>query len=74
MPKDELIKLIEDSIITEELAIPIYKKHLSSAIFWSGFKDDDAKIIKDDLELLTQESRQHIIILNKLRKILERRK
>ena len=74
MSREDALKIIDDSIIVEELAIPVYQKHLNSALFWSGFDTEDVNSIRFDLELLTKESKEHIIILNQLKKIAERGK
>ena len=73
MSKDELLKLIEDSIIIEERAIPIYQEHIDSALFWSGFSAEQQETIKSTLEEITKDSEKHIAILNALKKKVEAR-
>lgn len=71
MDKKEIIKLIDDSIIIEEMAIPIYKKHLDSSMFWSGFDVSDQETIRQGLETLIRESKKHIKILNRLSELAQ---
>ena len=71
MDKDSVKELINDSIITEELAIPIYEQHLESSLFWSPFSGEEKDYILASLKKLIIESRGHIKILLQLTKILK---
>lgn len=57
--KQELLKLLADALKTEEDAVLIYKKHLESAIFWTGLERDKIKKAKELLDSLAQGSAGH---------------
>lgn len=57
--KKELLSILEDAKIAEEKAIPIYAKHISSAVFWTGIKQEDIDKIKGTLHTLADESKKH---------------
>lgn len=67
MEKKSLLKLLDESIVVEELAIPIYSEHLDSALFWSGFKSEITDEIKKTLLKIANESKEHIRIIQKLK-------
>jgi hypothetical protein len=72
MDKKEVLANLDDSIVIEELAVPIYRKHFDSALFWSGLKEEDVKIIKTKLNTLIDESLEHVEILKKLKEIVKK--
>ena len=65
---DAVLKKIDEAIVREELAVPIYTSHISAALFWSGVSDAKKKTIIQDLKLLTRESKAHIALLKKVRR------
>lgn len=59
MTKDELISKLKQLHNEEELAIPIYTKHLESTFFLSRIKPKDQEEIKEILLTLAMESEVH---------------
>ena len=57
--KPELLKIFKDALKAEEDAVLIYKKHLESAIFWTGIEKDKIKKAKELLDNLAQGSAGH---------------
>ena len=45
METKKILEKIDEAILNEEMAIPIYANHLSSALFYSGFDEKNKKII-----------------------------
>ena len=64
--KENLIKLLKQALLAEEKAIPIYNRHLESAVFWAGLPEDSVAKIKSVLELLAKESASHKMIVDKI--------
>lgn len=59
MTKDELIARLKQLKSEEELAIPIYTKHLESTFFLSRIKPEAQAEIKEMLLVLAMESEVH---------------
>ena len=59
MTKDELIARLNQLHNEEELAIPIYTKHLESTFFLSRIKPEAKKEIQEMLLTLAMESEVH---------------
>ncbi len=57
--KNLLLSMIKEALISEEEAIPVYMKHLESAVFWTGISKDKADKIREGLELLSRETKMH---------------
>jgi rubrerythrin len=59
MTRDELIARLKQLHDEEELAIPIYTRHLESTFFLSSFKPETQEAIKKTLLTLSLESKAH---------------
>ena len=70
--KEDLIKRIVDSIITEENAVMLYSQHLQAIIPWSGVSKKKQIEIKNILEILNNESSEHKIILTAIKNQIEK--
>ncbi len=70
MKKEEILAKIDIAILREEDAVPIYAKHLSSAIHWAGLDDDSVTRIKDYLKILRDESMGHAKALRKVKEMI----
>ena len=57
--KDEIIKILEEAQIAEERSIPVYTKHMGSAVFWTGIDKEIAEEIRKILKYLAEESARH---------------
>ena len=57
--REELLAALENARLAEEKAIPIYTKHLRSAVFWTGMKQEDVEKIRETLRILAEESEKH---------------
>lgn len=67
--KDRIIAEIEEAIIKEEMAIPIYVTHLRTALFWAGVSPAKRKKITAELQILKVQSQGHIKLLKEVKKI-----
>ena len=61
-----MIELLKHALMAEEKAVPIYNKHLKSAVFWAGLPEEKSAKIKKVLEFLTKESTFHKMIVDKI--------
>jgi len=66
--KKELITILKDCLNSEEASVPIYNKHINSALFFSGFKPEIQDRIKEILSLLAKGSEAHKFFYNNLLK------
>lgn len=65
--KKELLKMIDDSIYLEDKSIPIYRKHMKTALFWSGLSEWDQRQLNVYLNALAGESAKHSLRLAELK-------
>ena len=73
--KQKLLDILKKAQEVEEKAIPIYMKHLNSAIFWTGMSSDKQKKAKEFIEVLAGDSVGHKETVEKLiKKITEKNK
>ncbi len=72
MTKEELLKVIDDAIDLEERSIRIYRKHLDTALFWSGLPELKRDQINMHFNFLATESSKHWAKLAALRKKIEK--
>lgn len=72
MTRQELIKRIDDAVDLEEKSIRIYRKHLNTALFWSGLPEKERKQLNIYLDMLAKESGRHSVKLNALREKIEK--
>ena len=63
---DKILKMLREARNSEEGVIPIYMKHLESAIFWTGIPRDNVPKAKTILRRLADESVAHKIVVEKL--------
>lgn len=59
MNRNDLLKLLKDAKEVEEHAVPIYVKHLSSAVFWTGISREKAEEARKILNKLASDSMGH---------------
>lgn len=64
--KQELIKLLEESLKTEEGAIPLYTKHVSSTLFLSDLQPEKQKRISEILHELNEQSSGHAALFKQI--------
>ena len=69
---DKVMELLREARNAEEGIIPIYMKHLESALFWTGVPQDNVSKAKTILKRLAAESSAHKIAVEKLIARLER--
>ena len=62
----KILKILKDARNSEEGVIPIYMKHLESAMFWTGIPQDNVPKAKTILRRLAAESAAHKIAVEKL--------
>ncbi len=73
MADDKALEILKGARNAEEKIIPIYTKHLESAIFWTGIPEDRVLKAKVILKRLATESATHKIAVEALIARLERR-
>jgi len=59
MKREKLLRWLQEAVLTEESAIPIYAKHLPNTLFWSGLAEKDIGFIKAGLRRLAVDSERH---------------
>lgn len=59
MEKQELLNILKEALDAEEKGVLIYKRHLESAIFWTGISKNKIQRAKELLEDLAQGSAGH---------------
>lgn len=74
MNKEDILKKIDEAILTEEKAMPIYTKHIGNTLFWSGLSKETQNKIKDTFLKLKQESSKHINQLEAAKKLISETK
>jgi len=70
--KQELLKFIDDAVDLEDKSIQIYRKHLDTALFWSGLPEWDRKQLNIQMNMLAQESTKHSARLAALKAKIEK--
>ena len=70
--KNELLKMIDNAINLEEKSILIYKKHLDTALFWSGLQKEKQSRLRKSLNTLAKESGKHFAKLNTLKEAIKK--
>jgi len=70
--KKILLELLTKGLDAEEKAVPVYTKHLESALFWAGLKKETIEEGKATFERLAQESTVHKGIIKDLIEYIER--
>jgi len=66
LSKQELINMLEESLKTEESAIPLYTKHISSTIFLSNIPNDKKVRMYGILQTLNIQSSGHAITFKQM--------
>ena len=71
MTKVALINNLKESLKTEESAISLYTKHISSTLFLSGMSKEKKDKIDNILGVLRRESQGHAVLFKKLISLVE---
>jgi len=69
--KKKLLKILEDSIALDDKAIPIYNRHLKTALFWSGLPAAAREQLRIQLGILEKESERHTKVLREMKLKIE---
>jgi len=69
--KKELLGMLNSAIELEEWAIPIYSRHLKTALFWSGLDAVEREGMRIQLSVLSQEAHRHTKVLSRMKKKIE---
>jgi len=72
--KEELVEVLVHANMTEERVIPIYDKHLRSAVFWTGIDKDKAETVRRFLEIMINDSKRHFEITKSLLERIKKEK
>lgn len=67
-----VLQEINNAIVKEELAVPIYSSHIKVAMFWSGLPRTKQDKIIAGLEILLSESLNHVRMLKRVRRIYKK--
>jgi hypothetical protein len=71
MTTKDVLKKIDEAVITEENAVVLYAGHLKAILEWSGLTKEDQKKIKGSLDILINESKIHESVLKTVRSKME---
>ena len=63
--------MIEDALALEEGAVPLYSRHLKTALFWSGLEPAVREQLRIQLGILEKESDRHAKVLTAMKKKIE---
>ncbi len=69
--KNELLAMLKDALALEEGAMPIYSRHLKTALFWSGLAPEVREQLRIQLGILEKESGRHTKALLEMKKKIE---
>lgn len=72
--KEALIKKIEDAIIIEEQAIPVYSNHMKVIFSWFKLSKEKKIHLNQIFDTLIKESTKHKLILEKVKEKIKTRK
>ena len=59
MKKEEAIKILEECLKVEEDIIPLYSKHITNTLFFSGLEAGKADEVRKILDKLRTDSMKH---------------
>ncbi len=57
--KEILVNELKEALKTEESVIPLYTKHVSSTLFLADMEEEKVSRIKEILDVLNSDSREH---------------
>ena len=57
--KEKLVSELNEALKTEESAIPLYTKHVSSTLFLADMEEKKVSRIKEILDVLNSDSSKH---------------
>ena len=69
--KNKLLAMIDDALMKEEKAMPLYSRHLKTALFWSGLSTAVREQLRIQLGILETESNRHAKVLAEMKKKIE---
>jgi rubrerythrin len=69
--KKKLLKMLEEAVTLEDHAIPIYTRHLKTALFWSGLPAHEREQLRIQLGILLKESERHSKLLGEMRRKIQ---
>jgi hypothetical protein len=69
--KNKLLAMIDDALMKEEKAMPLYSRHLKTALFWSGLSAAVREQLRIQLGILETESNRHAKVLTEMKKKIE---
>lgn len=69
--KKALLKMLDDAIMLEDRSVPVYNRHLKTALFWSGLPAAEREKLRIQLGILEKESERHSRVLGEMRKKIE---
>ena len=69
--KKKFLKMLEEAVALEDRAMPIYSRHLKTALFWSGLDASAREQLRIQLGILEQESDRHTKVLRAVKKEIE---
>ena len=70
MTKAKLLKKLDEAIIIEEQAVPVYSDHLKVIFKWSKLSKENKKRINEIFNILIKESKKHITMFKYIKKQL----
>lgn len=65
----QVLRVLDEAVLQEELALPVYSGHIKAAMFWSGLDAQSQKLIIDGLNILLRDTLMHVKALKRVRRI-----
>jgi len=69
MEPNKILDTIQEAMVREELAVPVYTSHIKASLFWSGLDLEKQQRIIEVLEILARESEGHVFLLKRVKEI-----
>jgi len=72
MKKEELLKKIDEAVIQEEEAVPLYAEHITTLSYWAGLSKESTNEIIKYLKILHKDSLWHAKTFKTIKKMVEK--
>lgn len=69
LTSEDILFEIQEALIKEELAIPVYVSHIQQTLFWSGLTKEKQEKIVQSLMILEKESEGHVMLLKRVKEL-----
>ena len=63
----EILKELDEAVMKEEEALPVYASHIQSILFWSGLPPEKQQRVRESLAILLRDSAGHVKLLGRVK-------